>query len=1064
MKRLLAYLFIVLGLGLVFSANGNASRNDCSGETSKNKTVINYYYEFNRLDFLSDQEILSNSYKDFFISDQRVLLGKNKYQQNNKIPKGYKCISGDKYVSRIKEYKKKRKDLKIIINFKEKLITRIVALGGKPKIDTFEINSDNDIIVLRKQLEDLREPSQTQEVAKLQNSDIINTAWILDSRYFVLFLKNEKCKFNDKGLDSIIRNLNYEGSWGISCKYKLYSNNRVELEHDLFNYPVKLYLAFSNNTFVGSIGSGFQGLEKILSGKKQPNVKGVKKELTPLQIAKLPKTEPSQTQEVATKEPDDEGFWGTVYGKNKFTHTGEISIAKGCEIAKERAINKALTKYPNVQGEIISTSILDLKKFIIKSDSGDSIFICEVDISAYIKYTKKEPSQTQLISICFDKDKYGSSKKIRLHYSKNDYLKSSHFKSGKCNLIVEENRNNKLFKKLQNKVFVYARKLDEYASLTNKIITIVDNNKNFYEQIYLNQADKNISKWEDLYPIIQTQIAKTEPSQTQEVASKEINTNDQFEMYSILNSSGINRIFSGCTINQWCGRNDPKFIVSMLLLENGKCRFGNKPDGLIKSYNYEGSFDRPCKYKINKYDKNTIHFEIGSGQRIANIKINKITLEASGVPLSYLSSYPKTVTRFKKEEVLNIAKKYEINNLVTKITGSANNQTQIAKTEPTITPKKKVAKTTQEIFKPEDKDIDNDPPRIEIAEAITVVSQSYTIKGIVKDKSKPIYLEINGRPIEVKNNKFELERFNIDPDVVEELKIVAIDQWNNRSEKIVKVTVELQSTEVVRTYEELKPNRVKVKMDKDKIAIIIGIEKYENLINLDAKYANRDAQAFRTYATKALGIKPSNIKVLIDDKANRGNTLEAFKLWLPKIANNDGKDIYVFFAGHGLASENGEDLYILPQDGNAKLLDDTAITRVELISLIQKVNPKSVTMFFDTCYSGQTRDERMLVASLLRPIRIVADEQETPDNFTIFSASNFDQASGGIEEAKHGMFSYYLMKGLEGKADNNKDKQITNGELIAYLKTNVSKEAFTQNRKQDPMLSGDPDQVLMSYR
>ena len=85
------------------------------------------------------------------------------------------------------------------------------------------------------------------------------------------------------------------------------------------------------------------------------------------------------------------------------------------------------------------------------------------------------------------------------------------------------------------------------------------------------------------------------------------------------------------------------------------------------------------------------------------------------------------------------------------------------------------------------------------------------------------------------------------------------------------------------------------------------------------------------------------------------------------------------------------------------------------------------------------------------------------NNFTIFSASNFDQTSGSIEEAKHGMFSYYLMKGLEGKADGNKDKQITNGELIAYLKTNVSKEAFTQNREQDPMLSGDPDQVLMRY-
>ena len=56
------------------------------------------------------------------------------------------------------------------------------------------------------------------------------------------------------------------------------------------------------------------------------------------------------------------------------------------------------------------------------------------------------------------------------------------------------------------------------------------------------------------------------------------------------------------------------------------------------------------------------------------------------------------------------------------------------------------------------------------------------------------------------------------------------------------------------------------------------------------------------------------------------------------------------------------------------------------------------------------------------------------------------------------------MKGLEGYADENKDKKITNGELIAYLKDNVSEEAFTQNREQDPMLVGDSNKVLMSYR
>ena len=210
-------------------------------------------------------------------------------------------------------------------------------------------------------------------------------------------------------------------------------------------------------------------------------------------------------------------------------------------------------------------------------------------------------------------------------------------------------------------------------------------------------------------------------------------------------------------------------------------------------------------------------------------------------------------------------------------------------------------------------------------------------------------------------------------------------------------------------------------------------------------------------------MKSSNIKLLVDHKASRPQILEAFKLWLPRIAGEGGKDIYIFFAGHGLSSDDGKDLYILPQDGNSKLLEDTAITRVELIKLIQKVNPKSVTMFFDTCYSGQTRDERMLIASK-RSIIIVPDEQETPDNFTIFSASNFDQTSTSIEEAKHGIFSYYLMKGLEGNADDNGNKKITNGELIAYLKTNVSKEAFIQAREQDPTLVGNHNQVLVRYR
>ena len=57
-----------------------------------------------------------------------------------------------------------------------------------------------------------------------------------------------------------------------------------------------------------------------------------------------------------------------------------------------------------------------------------------------------------------------------------------------------------------------------------------------------------------------------------------------------------------------------------------------------------------------------------------------------------------------------------------------------------------------------------------------------------------------------------------------------------------------------------------------------------------------------------------------------------------------------------------------------------------------------------------------------------------------------------------------LMKGLEGEADSNKDRRITNGELLVYLDQNISQKALELGRQQNPSLSGDPNKVLISLR
>ena len=130
--------------------------------------------------------------------------------------------------------------------------------------------------------------------------------------------------------------------------------------------------------------------------------------------------------------------------------------------------------------------------------------------------------------------------------------------------------------------------------------------------------------------------------------------------------------------------------------------------------------------------------------------------------------------------------------------------------------------------------------------------------------------------------------------------------------------------------------------------------------------------------------------------------------------------------------------------------------------MIGKAKPKSATIFLDTCYSGLSRGKETLLASA-RGIVVTPKPQSIPNGFTVLSAASGQQISSGLKEAKHGLFSYYLMKGMEGGADANGDKKITAGELHAYLGKRVQRQAVRLGREQTPELSGDGERVLVRW-
>ena len=340
-----------------------------------------------------------------------------------------------------------------------------------------------------------------------------------------------------------------------------------------------------------------------------------------------------------------------------------------------------------------------------------------------------------------------------------------------------------------------------------------------------------------------------------------------------------------------------------------------------------------------------------------------------------------------------------------------------------------------------------------VQESITNTLLTGELKNFVGVTS----VTIDGTPVTVNTNgTFALSLYI--PRSGKAVEIAALDTNGNKANTTIILERKSLAQNLQPVFSSLNPSGSRVKPNNNAIALIIGVSDYKRT-SAKAAYADKDARTFYDYALLKLGISANNIKELVNNDAGRIDVSLAVKDWITRSTVKGETDIYIFFAGHGLASQSGESMYLLPFDGEPRLLQDSAILRDELFSDIAKANPRSVTVFLDTCYSGSTRDSEMLIAA--RPILLKAKESAVPEGFTVFTAAAGDETAKSLEEAKHGMFSYFLMKGMEGDADTNGDKQITAGELHAYVKSNVVQQS---SGTQTPELQGDENRVLVRFQ
>jgi len=95
----------------------------------------------------------------------------------------------------------------------------------------------------------------------------------------------------------------------------------------------------------------------------------------------------------------------------------------------------------------------------------------------------------------------------------------------------------------------------------------------------------------------------------------------------------------------------------------------------------------------------------------------------------------------------------------------------------------------------------------------------------------------------------------------------------------------------------------------------------------------------------------------------------------------------------------------------------------------------------------------------------VKKEYKGPENATIITSAAVDEVSSWYPEKKHSLFTYYFLKGLQGKADSDKDSKITMGEMKAYLGENVPYMARRLSGvEQNPVITGSDNEVLVRLK
>lgn len=247
---------------------------------------------------------------------------------------------------------------------------------------------------------------------------------------------------------------------------------------------------------------------------------------------------------------------------------------------------------------------------------------------------------------------------------------------------------------------------------------------------------------------------------------------------------------------------------------------------------------------------------------------------------------------------------------------------------------------------------------------------------------------------------------------------------------------------------------------RNKRAVLVGINEYGDNSIKNLSYSVADVTSTQEVLTdpKRAGYDPANLRLMVDNaedaskKPVRSNIMSSIKSLAETASGEDS--ILFFFSGHGIEKDGKS--YLLPSDSRLNVLGDTAVSIDWIRKTLLASNARVKIIILDACHAGA-------LIGKAESGRMTKAFQESifpaPEGSVILSSCKMNEVSYEWPEKEHGVFTFYLNKGLSGSADFDSDGLITVSDVSRYVSEKVKNWAFENGVQQNPTLeckiSGD---------